>query len=97
MKSYTKEQFDEMAPGGVNGSEATKLANAILRNFIGSGAEVAEIEASDFNGLFDFDETRDRTKARRILVNKVGTCDFRPYKIWVRGKDGKLFIGRSIA
>lgn len=97
MKGYTREQFDEMAPGGVNGSEATRLANVILRDFVASGMEVAEIEASDFNGLFDLDDTKERTRARRILVNKTGTSDFRSYRIWVRGKDGKLFIGRSIA
>ena len=92
MKKFTKEEFDNLGTTARKKTKAMKKAEALVIEFLESDEDIVEIEESDFDGMFEFDDQKQRTKAAGKLRNVLMRNAFRDEDVAVKGKANRLFL-----
>ena len=96
MKKFTKEEFDKLENSrGIKPTESMKVAGALVASFVESGEDIMEVEESDFDGEFKFDDLKQRSKAACKLRNVCLRSDFRNEDVTVKGKARRLFLVKA--
>ena len=94
MKKITKEEYKaiEVRPNRKASPHGAKARELIIQ-FMESDDEIVEIEPSDFDDAFDFNDMKQRNKAAGYLRNKLNTNEFKDEQLIAKTKGGKIFLG----
>ena len=85
MKKINKEELHAVANKVRKLSPQGARASELIKEFIESGDDIVEIEPSDFDGIFDFDDIQQKTHAYRCIHNRLK----------VKGHEGVIVVWRS--
>ena len=99
MKDVSIAEFNEASKDYDTGRKTpfSNRALNLVRHFIEQGADIIEVEASDFDNELDFSNKMDITRASNYIRNILLRNEFKYEGICVKRRGLRLFIGRRDA
>ena len=94
MKQVDKEYYDSFSRHKKH-SPAKAVARKIIDEFVASGMDIVEVDATDFEGLFDFKDGDGAAKAAATLGNLLNTSEFAKVDAYISCRKGHVFIMRK--